>query len=67
MNYSVTVKVLNSRTYLIDVALHFQFVQTLPPSEQLIQRLVLTELQKDIHVFSIFEEVLKAHNIVVME
>lgn len=44
------------------VALDLDLVQTLPPPEQLVHRLVLAELQQNVHVLVVFEEMFKAHN-----
>ena len=63
----MTVEVLNSRAYLHYVALHFQLVQALPPSEELVQRLILTKLQQDVHVLCIFKEMFESDDIIMMK
>jgi hypothetical protein len=42
-------------------------VQALPSSQELIQRLVLAEFKQNVDVLSIFEEVLEAYDVVVVE
>lgn len=44
MDDSMTVEILYGCTKLVDIALDFQFMKTLPPSQKLIERLILTEL-----------------------
>lgn len=67
VNDTVTVQVFNSGADLINVALDFKLVQSLPSPQQLIQGLVLTEFKEDVHVLCVLEEVLEANNVVVME
>ena len=67
VNDTVAVQVFNSGADLINVALDFKFVQSLPSPKQLIQRLVLTEFKEDVHVLCVLEEMLESDNVVVME
>lgn len=67
MNYSVTVEVLNSRADLVYVALHFDLMQALSTSQKLVERLVLAQFKQDVYIFSILKEMLKAHNVIVMQ
>jgi hypothetical protein len=62
MNDSVLVEVLEGVDNLNRVALHLQFVQTLPPPKQLVHALVRAQLQQNIHVLGVFEEVLKLNH-----
>lgn len=59
MNDSVLVEVLESVDNLYCVALHLQFVQALPPPQQLVHALVRAQFQQNVHVLSILEEVLE--------
>ena len=63
----MTVEVLNSRADLVDVALNLELVQSLTPTQKLVERLVLTELKQDVDVLSVLEEVLEADNVVLVQ
>ena len=67
VDHSVTVKVLDSGADLVHVALDLQFMESLPSSEQLVERLILAQLEQNIDVLGIFEEVLEANDVVVVE
>ena len=67
MDDAMTVQVLHSSADLVDVALDLEFVQALTASEQLIQRLVLAQLKEDVHILSVFKEVLEADDVVLVE
>ena len=67
MNDSVTVKVLHCQANLVNIALDFKLVESLSTAEQIIQGLVLTQLEQDVDVFSVFKEVLKAYDVVLVE
>jgi hypothetical protein len=64
---SVAVEILHCRTKLVEVALHLQLMKSLSTSQQFVQRLVVAKFQQYVDVFSIFEEVLKPHDVVVMQ
>ena len=40
-------------------------MQALPPSQQLVERLILAQLQQDVHVLGVLEEVLKLYYMLV--
>ena len=63
----MTVQVFDSSTDLVDIALGFELVKALSPPKQLIQRLIMTEFKENVDVFSIFKEMLKADDVVVMK
>jgi hypothetical protein len=63
----MTVQVFDSSTYLVDIALGFELVKALSSPKQLIQRLIMTEFKENVNVFSIFKEMLKADDVVVMK
>ena len=67
VNDAMTVQILDSGTDLVNVALNLELVKALSATEQLIQRLVLTELKQDVHVLSVFKEVLEAYDVVLVE
>ena len=67
MNNSVTVQILKCRNDLGGVALDFEFVQPLPPLEQLVKGLVLAQLQEDVDVLAVLEEVLEVAHIHVVD
>jgi hypothetical protein len=60
-------QVLYRQANLVDVALHLQLVQALAATEQLVERLVLTQLQKDVDILSVLEEMLEADDMVLVE
>lgn len=62
MDDAVRVQVLKSVYDLHSVALHLDLVQPLPPPQQLIHALIVTELQQYVNVLCILEEVLKLDN-----
>ena len=64
---AVGMEVLESVDDLDRVTLNLQFVQPLPPLQQLIHALVLAQLQKNVDIFGIFEEVLELTNMVVLD
>lgn len=67
MDDSVTVKIFEGATNLVDITLGFQLVESLPSSKELIQRLIRAELEQDVDVLGIFKEVLEPDDIIVME
>ena len=67
MNNTMTVKVFDCSTNLIDITLDFELVEALTTTQQLVQRLVLAQFEENIDVLSIFEEVFKADDVVLVE
>ena len=67
VNHSMTVQVLHSCTDLVDVALHFEFVESLTTTEQLVERLVLAQLEENVDVLCVLEEVFKTDDVVLVE
>ena len=67
MDDSVTVKIFEGAADLVDVTLCLQLVESLSSSQELIQRLIRTELEQDVDVLGIFKEVLEPDDIIVME
>ena len=67
MNYTMTVKVFNRGTDLINVTLDFELVEALTSAQELVQRLVLAQLEENIDVLSILEEVFEADDVVLVE
>lgn len=57
------VQVFECAYYLHRVALHFELVQALPPFDQVIQRLVLANLQQNVHVLCVLKKVLELANV----
>lgn len=47
---------------LIDIALNFDFHESSPALNKIVQTLVVAKLEKDVDVFRVFEYVLKADN-----
>ena len=45
------------------VALHLQFMKSLPPLQQLVHALVRAEFEQDVYVFTVLEEVLKVAHV----
>lgn len=66
MDDAMRMQVLQSVDNLHSVALDFQLVQPLPPLEQFIHTLVLTQFKQYVHIFSILEEVLELAYVVVL-
>lgn len=64
---SVAVQVLNCSADLVNVALHFKFVQAFASSKQFVEGLVLAQLKEDVDVLCVFEEVFEAYDVVVVE
>ena len=64
---AMTVEVLDSRADLVDVALNLELVQSLTPTQKLVERLVLAELKQDVDVLGVLEEVLEADNVVLVQ
>ncbi len=67
MNHTVVVHVLQGLGYLVEVALGLDLGQTLPSLNELIEGLVGTQLQQNIHVLMILEDVLKVDNVLVLQ
>ena len=61
------VEVLGGFDELVDVALGFQFREALPPSDELVQGLVLAELQHDVDVLLVLEVFLEQHHLIVAQ
>ena len=57
MNNSVRVKIFESIDNLHGVAFHFQLMQSLPSFQQFVHTLVVTQLEKNVYIFTIFEKV----------
>ena len=64
---AMTVEVLDSRADLVDVALNLELVQSLTPTQKLVERLVLAELEQDVDVLGVLEEVLEADDVVLVQ
>ena len=64
---SMRMQVFDGITKLCHVALYFQFMESLAPTEELVERLTLAQLKNYINVFSIFKEMLKPYNIRMVE
>lgn len=67
MNYSVTMEVLHSCAELIKIALYLKFMKSFPSSQEFIEGLIVAKFKQDVDIFSIFEKMLKTHNVVVMQ
>jgi hypothetical protein len=63
----MTVKVFNWWANLIEIALHFNFVKALSAAQKFIQSLILAELQQYIDIFSVLEEMLEPHDVVLVQ
>jgi len=66
MNDTVRVQVLESIDDLHCVALNLNFVEALPPLEQLVQTVVGAQFQKDVDVLDVFEEMHELCNVCVL-
>ena len=53
--------------YLMQVILHLHLSEALPALYQLVQSLISTDLQQDIHVFMVLEHVLELHYVLVVK
>ena len=49
------------------VRLDLQFMQSLSPTQNLVQSLVCAELKQDVHIIVVFEEVLKTDDVLVLK
>lgn len=49
------------------IALDLQLVQSLAPPQDLVERLVDTQLKQDVHVVVVLEEVLEPHHMLVLQ
>ena len=67
MDDSVTVQVLDGIANLDNVALHLELVQSLSSSQKLVERRRRAHFEQDVHVLGVFEEVLEADDILVMQ
>ena len=67
MDDSVTVQVFDGGANLVYIALNFEFMEPFSSPEQFIQWLILAQLKENINILSIFKEVLKAHDVVVVQ
>lgn len=56
-------QVLKSINDLHSIALHLEFMKSLPPLEQLVHTLVMAKLQQNINVVAIFEKMHKLSNV----
>ena len=63
----MTMEVLDGRADLIDIALDLKFVQSLTSAQKLIERLVLAELEQNVHVLGVLEKVLETYDVVLMK
>ena len=66
MNYSVSMEIFESINYLHGVALHFNFMKTLSSSQKFIQTLILTQLEQNVDIISIFKEMLELNNVLML-
>ena len=64
---SMRVQVFDGIANLNHITLHLQLMQPLSPSEEFIKRSTTAHLKDNVHIFSIFEEVLEADDVVVVE
>lgn len=67
MDDAMTVEVLDGSADLVDVALDFEFVESLTSTQELIQRLILAELEEDVNILGVLEEVLETYDVVLMK
>jgi hypothetical protein len=67
VDHSVRVQILEGANYLQRVALHLQFVEPLPPFEQVVERLVLADFEENVNVLCIFEKVIELANMLVLQ
>jgi hypothetical protein len=67
MDDTMTVEILDGRAYLSEIALYLDLVQTLAASKQFVQGLVLAKFEENVNVLSIFKEVFKADDVIVMQ
>ena len=61
------VQILQGSNALQNVTLNFNLGKPLPPLQHLIHSLIRTQLEQNVHILSVFEEVFKAHYIVVVK
>lgn len=67
MDHAMRMQILQRRYQLTYIALRLQLRQSLPSSQQLVQRLILTHLQQYVDILIILEEMFKGHNIRVVQ
>lgn len=59
-------QIFQSVDYLHGVALHLKLVQSLPSSEKFVKTLIVTKLEQNVYVFSIFKEMLKLDHMLML-
>lgn len=67
MNDSVRMEVLDSIANLHDIALNFELVEALSPSEKLVHGSGTAHFEQDVDVLGVLEEVLEADDVRVMQ
>ena len=67
MDDSMRVEVLKRINDLRCVALDFQFVQSLPSSQQFIHTLVMAQLKQDVYIFGIFKEMQEGYHVLMFD
>ena len=63
----VVVEVGERLHYLMQVILHLHLSEALPALYQLVQSLISTDLQQDIHVFMVLKHVLELHYVLIVK
>ena len=66
MNNSMSMQILESIDNLHCVALHFNFMKTFSSSQKFIQTLILTQLEENIDIISVFKEMLELNNVLML-
>lgn len=59
----VLVQIFQGRNYLSKIVLSLHFCKSFPPFDELVEGVVCTDFQKNIHIFVIFEYMLKFDNV----
>lgn len=66
MNYFILVEILQSRHNLSQIVLSFHFSESLPSFDELVESVIGAYFQQNVHIFMVFEHVLKFHNVIVI-
>ncbi len=67
MDYILPVDVLTRKHQLVDVAACFYLVKALSAAKKITQRLVLTDVQHQVHIFCILKVLGEAYHVLVMQ
>ena len=67
MDHLTGVDILDSLAELIDVVPSLYLVESLTALDEVRQRLILTNIQHDVDIFSILEVAVKAHHILIVQ